>query len=243
MTEKEHIGAGFFTLKHLQGQEIATKLLQTLYEKFPEFAPEYFDDNGKHIHINYVEKDNIIKTWTKSENVLLLRHNPYPSEIALSMKYISAGFNTLNLWVAEEYFSQPSSTTRFLTLCLAIYDLIEPVYGAIHSVSDSLSMSTVNDIRYGKTIVPVNLKKGLPGIYWANFFGPKYVEFMTRQKINSVRSYQNLELSDGGYLMITAESPLQVDPDELEKIKTELGQQFFYKWQQSIPSLVPSFTS
>ena len=74
--------------------------------------------------------------------------------------------------------------------------------------------------------------RGLAGIFWANYLGPIYVDFLTKEKIESAPSYHKKALSDGGYLIITARDPLDHDSlqtKELQrKIVHHLGEDLFF---------------
>ena len=43
-----------------------------------------------------------------------------------------------------------------------------------------------------------NLKLGLPGIYWANFFGPRYVKWFGESKFESLSVSSKEPLPGGG---------------------------------------------
>ncbi len=77
------------------------------------------------------------------------------------------------------------------------------------------------------------LQEGLPGIYWANYFGPLYVRFFGREKFLSVPAYYKEELSDGGFLLLTSESPFDYQKKkthEFEKrIIDHLGREAFFE--------------
>jgi hypothetical protein len=161
------------------------------------------------------------------------------------MRFLASGFNTATLWVEEEYFKSQARTEDFLQLSITIYGLLHPAYGRIHLSRDAIEMATVQDPRYGRTIVPVDLKKGLPGIYWANFFGPEYVELIKRRKLLCAPCEDIRELSDGGVLVLTASSPLdpssEVNRRRQQAVQDFLGEDIFYHWRQSNKSKVPRF--
>lgn len=231
----------FFTRMNFRSPEVGHQLLNLLFKHGRDFFPEQFDDNGKWRPITPPNFNDCLHTWNRSHNMLLRRTKRFRSEIGISMGYAATGrFNTLNIWVMEEYFRKQSRLAGFLKLATALYDLISPVYGYIHQTQDAISMKTVQDPRFGNTIVPTNLTKGLPGIYWANFLGKEYVELIGKQRLVSLPC--NISpLNNGGYLIITSDSPLIIEREKQLKIKKQIGDEFFYHWGKTGSIKVPGF--
>lgn len=72
------------------------------------------------------------------------------------------------------------------------------------------------------------LKTRLPGVFWFNYFGPKYVEFFTENKIKAFPWF-SIEQLNGGLIASLSDSPKKLlDNDELEKAaKEHLGSDSF----------------
>lgn len=47
----------------------------------------------------------------------------------------------------------------------------------------------------------------LPGIYWANFFGPAYIRFFSEDRLQTAPAYAKERVDEMGWLLLTAESP------------------------------------
>lgn len=233
-TERSIISLGFFTRLALKGQEFAQQLLGVIYDQGQEFAPELFDDGKRLVPINLTNFDPLIKKWTYFNNITMRRESKFVSEIAISMGFMaSGGFNTLSIWVEEEYFESQSRTENFLQMSVTIYDLLCPVYGSIHQTQDAIKMATVQDPRYGQTVIPVDLRKGLPNVFWANFFGPEYVELIGKHKLLSTPCHEIRQLSDGGVLILTTLSPLAPSLEIRTKqkaVRDYWGEDLFYHW-------------
>lgn len=77
-----------------------------------------------------------------------------------------------------------------------------------------------------------NLERSLPGIYWANIFGNNYVNWFGRSKFKSLPCHHEEELSDGGYLILSAQDPSlynEVETQISEKVITDyLGRGAFF---------------
>jgi hypothetical protein len=156
----------------------------------------------------------------------------------------SGGFNNMAISVEERYFESPEHVAAFLDLSLALYDLMHPAYGYIHDIEDKLETRTVMDPKYGKTVIPTKLTKGLPGIYWANLLGPEYVAMLGRKQLLSAPCFRLEELPDGGMLLLTSPSPLGLlSRDNLQarhKLRQYLGEDLFYP-SQAVSTRVPKF--
>ena len=76
--------------------------------------------------------------------------------------------------------------------------------------------------------VPGTLQKRMPGVFWYNYFGPKYVEFFTRDRIVTFPWF-SIEEMNGGLITCLSESPKDLlASDELEKkAKVHLGSESF----------------
>lgn len=70
--------------------------------------------------------------------------------------------------------------------------------------------------------IPVQPVKGLPGIFWANFLAPPFVDFYSRAKIQAAPAYVKKELFDGGYLILTSRSPLEYVKPETKTMERSL---------------------
>jgi hypothetical protein len=84
--------------------------------------------------------------------------------------------------------------------------------------------------KYGKTILPVNLEKGLPGVYWANYFGKRLVESIGGSKLKSSPNARVIELPNGGVLILVGDSPVNPNSKYFQnatRIRQHLGDVFY----------------
>jgi hypothetical protein len=243
--EARNIDLGFFTYLDLRTEQLARSLLRLIYDQGKEFAPQVFEKRGRMFAAGTSDLDALAESWSKSDSFVMRREDRYESELAVTTLSLASRFNLFKLWVEEEYFESESRVDCFLSLSVAIYGLLRPAYGKIHQTRDAIESATVQDPRYGNTVVPIDLRKGLPGIYWANFFGPEYVELFGRRKLLAAACERVVDLPDGGLLLVTVPSPL--DPWQAGSrtrqrvIRKYLGEDFFHHWGQSAPGKVPRF--
>ena len=108
----------------------------------------------------------------------------------------------------DRYFEQPANVEKFLVFASRLYDILSPVQGDIGHQRDRRNKCNKTVIqralKIGSRTVEaeehraINPSVGLSGIYWANFFGPAYVDFFSKYRIQSAPAFSKKELPDGG---------------------------------------------
>jgi hypothetical protein len=146
----------------------------------------------------------------------------------------------MSIWVNVVPFKQPAGVESFLGLMTRLYELLSPAHGFAAHRSDYLSKNRLTYVHEdGKSTVEEwvgrDLHECLSGIYWANWFGPSYVDFLGREPLESTPCYSKTRLADGGYLVLTTASPLDYDTPEARQAEKEmrehLGPDRFYDIQ------------
>lgn len=113
----------------------------------------------------------------------------------------------------DEEKNPPRHSRFFLDVGKGLYAILRPTFGWIEYNYEWLP-TTHEDIE--------DLK--LPALYWANFFGPAYMNKIGRDKILSAPAWTIEELSDGGVLYVLASSPgLAEDHVPIERVKAHFG--------------------
>lgn len=224
------VGLSFFTRQALKKEEFAKQFLKLFFISDSRFAPEYISVGDKWQRIEFEDVEEIARNWPRQINASLERRTDYTSAIAVSMGKAASGYNLVNFWLNKDFFFNLDNIHAFLDFSFRLYNLIRPTYGYIHLTEDSINMSTVYDTKYGKTIVPINLSKGLPAIYWGNFFGPDYVSLIGKTKFLHSSAFRVVEMSDTGLFLRTTDSPLNIDHETQNQIMNSIGREFFYEW-------------
>jgi hypothetical protein len=226
------IGLSLYTKKDLRNSEFCRYLLNIFFNYGREFAPEQVDYGMKWKKIREDNLPLIIDNCEKVNNLLFRREQKYQSETALLIGDGPSIPNGMTNWIDESYFMEEGHIERYINISKLFYELFQADYGLIHQTLDKIKMATIQDPKFGRTVLPINLNKGLPGIYWANFFGPKYVNLIGRNKLLSAPCFKVTELQDGGILIIISPSPLYPDEEENRKkqlaFRIFLGEPFFY---------------
>lgn len=235
--QKKDISLSFFTEKDLKHPDLAKNLLKILYVQGYKFAPEKYDAGKRWEPIHSDNRNSLVEKWSHSNNILMRGDKEYKSEVAIHMGFAaSADYNNIIIWVEESYFTSSNHINNFLEMSIAIYELLSPTYGQIHQTLDTIKMATVTDPKYGETIVPTNLRKGLPGVYWANFFGHHLVEKISKVALSRIPCERIGELDDGGILLVLTQSPLKPSNTTFrsrqKSAKDIIGNELFYQWEK-----------
>ncbi|MCX7682629.1 MAG: hypothetical protein N2508_11825 [Anaerolineae bacterium] len=235
--------------------EKAREFLEILVAEDDIFVPEKYDNREPERFV-FDAKDltKPIEIWTAHTAFLLLkRRKPFYSCLMIEWVYREHGrFNRITGSVDERYFKTMDHITQFLSFVRHIYLWGPMVHGYICHTNDWNAKNyfgVPTRVASGKMVSTggLDLQEGLPGIYWANFFGPLYVNFFGREKFLTAPAYHKEELPDGGLLLLTAPSPLDYGRPEVraleEAIMNHLGRDaFFEKAYPEKVCRVPQFT-
>ena len=121
----------------------------------------------------------------------------------------------------------------FCDYVFGLFGIFNPVYGRLCHQKEYQGKNLIPSA-VGSNAVGINLRKHLPGIYWANFFGPRYIEFFGEDRLMSAPAHEVRWLGDAGILLLVSESPFDYgkpDVKEAEQAVVEhLGPDaFFFK--------------
>jgi len=230
-----HVGTivfSLFTFINVKHEELGHHFLKLICYNTLGYAPDKVDFGGGWNTLNCKDLSHQIQMWTRADNILFKRENKFQSELAVFLGDLASTPKGISLWIDKSFFGEEIHIQEFLETCRSLYELFHPYYGFVHDAEDVIAKATRNDQKFGKTVFPINLIKGLPGIYWVNFFGPDLVEKLGKEKILSAPFFSYEELRDGGILFSFGQSPFdQQDPDK-ENMRTEfrdyIGDENFY---------------
>jgi hypothetical protein len=226
----DDIEMSFFTRSNIRDWGVAQKILNLFFLEFQEIAPELVDSGQGLRAISLREYDYLSLDWANNDNVTFYRTDNYRSQLAMLLGNLKSGHKLMSLWVERNYFKLESNIRKFIKLGNQIHEVLKPDYGFIHESKSKLELATIQHPNYGKTILPINLDKGIPGIYWANYFGENYVESIGRDKLKSSPEAQIVELSNGGMLLLIGDSPANISSEyyrSAAKVRFHLGNIFY----------------
>jgi len=226
----DDIEMSFFTRSNIRDWGLAQNMLNLFFLEFQEFAPKFIDSGRGSRAISQRDYGYLSLVWANDDNVTFYRTDNYRCQIAMLLGNLKSGHKLMSLWVERNYFNVESNINKFIKLGNQIHEVLKPDYGLIHEARSKLELATIQDPKYGKTILPIDLDKGIPGIYWANYFGEKYVESIGRDKLKSSPDAQLVELSNGGVLLLTGDSPANPSNEyyrNAAKVRLHLGNIFY----------------
>lgn len=205
-----------------------------------KWKPERYNnaDPARHVYSATAIAD-IVAMWMKDNIGIILKRISTPKyEIDFTgQRNKLLVKNQLTVYLESELFQQSKSMQSCITFLNALYLRLRPVWGFSAQRKDYLAKNLQltypgGNVSRLETWVGKDLSKCLWGIYWANWFGPAYVDFFGRERLDSAPYFQKERLSDGGYLILTAASPLEYDTpaaQELEQaLRGHLGFDAFY---------------
>ncbi len=227
---KDSVELVFWSFSRWTDESVGRQFLESLL-RFG-FVPEKFgDEDPPRLRFGSGSADVLLRLWaTRSDQLIILGSKSVDFQAIL---HLNAGKgeipHSLHFLVHDEYFDDKRNATKFLDLAESLYRLLKPVEGEIGHRKDRESKLVVEKFMevsgrkvLTKTYIPANPISGLPGIYWANFLGPVYVDFFSKARIDSAPSFQKKPLQDGGYLLLTSEGPLDYARAETKKLEHAL---------------------
>jgi hypothetical protein len=150
-----------------------------------------------------------------------------------------------SFWIhlSGEFFRSEGRSERFVNLCKEIYSWGRMDHGFVALEGEYLAK---NEFGAGRGVGGPNLTKGLPGIYWANFFGPVYVTWMGENRFDKLGDYARERLLDGGWLVFARDNLFDFDPrttgPKEDQLIKHLGRDAFFEMQRPHKSIrTPDF--
>jgi len=121
----------------------------------------------------------------------------------------------------------------FISYSWTMFDLLRPPYAYVCCESDYRAKNVIDNENL-HAAVGIDLQKYLPGIYWANFFGPRYIDFFGEDQLLSAPAHDVQWIDDAGILLLLSDSPFDYAETEVRKredaVVDHLGRDaFFFK--------------
>jgi hypothetical protein len=138
--------------------------------------------------------------------------------------------------VEQDYVRRPERLSEWLDFSFGLLELQQAWYarfalGAEEDAKNVMSWWTrhprARDPQRGvenEGGVGVELEKGIPGIYWGNYFGSFYVEWFGREKFETLPCVEKRWLDTGGIFFTTASTPFDWDTPQARRLQQEVKQ-------------------
>jgi hypothetical protein len=230
----ETIRTHFQSAKPWRDEEKPFKLLQLLskYADVGLSPSRYGPSDRRTFDLESLDETEILKIWTKVGGGIIKA--PKPWNFLVHIFYIKTtwarAISSLWLHLNEDFFLEEDRSCHFLELCKDIYAWGTMDHG---SIAHETEYRIKNELTPGGSVGGPNLKVSLPGVYWANFFGPVYVEWFGLQKFEKIDVFKKEPLEDSGWLLVTRQSPLQYESPNAREIEDwiikHLGPKAFFE--------------
>src|SRR5205807_6118228 len=152
-----------------------------------------------------------LESWTNDTHALGIiaeRRDPVKVFFHVSASDF-AMFDYLSMSVSSRWFLSSKHVEDFVNVATRLYGITKANWGYIRNETYEHNLGDILDDR-GNVVAnnPPKVRWALRGLYWANVFGPEYVEMFGREKLTTAPLYRIVELSDGGLLLTLSQSPL-----------------------------------
>ena len=219
-----------YTNLYLGRRSKATQIISVMRQHDDIFVPEWVDIGGEDEFSGKVEfgrnSQRALRLMSARENPGLIAGRDQP----VSVSYVVAAhdflmFDWITVSVDESWFREMENVDRMRAFATALYRVAEASSG--HICYDELEQRMdVVEGYVGTTYVsrPVRMgpKRHLPGLFWANLFGPEYVDMWGRRFLATAPCHRVEELPDGGVILYLSESPLDAAKRRYRQAKDRL---------------------
>lgn len=138
-----------------------------------------------------------------------------------SLSSITSIHNQLTLSLNEKLITDLAFKERFVLFSEVAAKKMQPDFCFICDIKYA-------DYKYG--INMAGLANGLRDIYWVNIFGPPFVRLIGEEKLLNVSSAKIVEKLGDTLIMLVLDGPDE-NIAQQEKLKTEIGEQYFLRCQ------------
>lgn len=204
-------------------------------EKYSEYEPirDEFDPSDLEKPIKILSSPS----YPKRGSILLKRDHPIKWLMGIDWDTFSQTFHKNYFFIDEKYFSNENNISSFLNFAKEIYVRFNAVYASSGLEVEYEDKNIVQrKEQIGNTIAEVrrfygnDITKNIPGVYWANFFGKKYVEFFG-EKLYNAPGFRKELIDNGGILILTSKSPLEYPEEQMvncqNNLRKVLGEEAF----------------
>lgn len=213
----------------LGSTEMGEKILGFLIQVGDIFVPEVFDGGaltgGKKAKFDPHDLTLPLKSWTNDRYSLgIIAERRHPIETSLHVMATDfLMFDHLGLSVESKWFSDKRRLDRFVTIAKGLYDISQANSGYIQNWRHERTVGEVMDP--AGNIIGYKAPRTrwlLKGLFWADFFGPEYVDMFGRNRLLAAPWYKVENLTDGGVLLFLSESPFEASQPQYQSRKKQL---------------------
>jgi hypothetical protein len=211
------------TLERFHDLIVADPLLQQ--EKLGPYEPleHDFDD---------ISAESFARTAIEERSLIAQRYCP-PEQVIFYTNRSGARKPNVFSHSMERVEEGSDEAKALVDYAYQLFNLFEPAYGRLYCKADYREKNLVQGA-VAANAVGIDLRKHLPGIYWGNFFGPRYVDFLGEDRLLTAPAHEARWLGEAGILLLVSESPFEYDDPEVkateQAVVEHLGPEaFFFK--------------
>jgi Txe/YoeB family toxin of Txe-Axe toxin-antitoxin module len=217
-------------------QQTDSATLERFYDLIQETPLLHPEKLGPYEPFEYDFEDMTAESLARmviEERGILTQRNRFPEQ-GIYYRNISGAKKPNVFGHSMEKVEEGSGEARtFIDYAFELFKLFEPVYGRVCCMEDYRTKNLVQGAA-AENAVGNDLRKHLPGIYWVNFFGPRYVDFFGEDRLLTAPAHESRWLGEAGILLLVSESPFDYDDPEVkateQAVVERLGPEaFFFK--------------
>jgi hypothetical protein len=247
--EKPAVEASMFTQNRIDVPRL-DQLLEALTFSGSVYTPDEIELGGEvryKARFDPVALRHVKEAWaTGRVPTICEMRKEEPVQFSIHFSNSTLGFSPLGIRVEQSHFSEAGSSEGLLDLLESFYRILDASYGRA-GPEEMRRRPIIDPVKRTRLYGGTNLARGIPEVYWANFFGPEYVEMFGPEKIFSAPCYEVKKLKGGGALLLLSQSALDYlkSPKEFERIrerlKEHLGREAFDTGNRGNQGKVPTF--
>ncbi|MDA8233951.1 MAG: hypothetical protein M0Z31_03930 [Clostridia bacterium] len=251
----DYLDLNIYSRKCFNTRESAVKLLETIC-LCDEFTPDrygWFEPIRKPfsrenmegaIEALLNEQGNEFEPDTPNGMVLLKRtKKPKCYYSAEWSRYKHFPFEVSCYSIEVNYVKKPSNLEKWLDLNNKLINIHEAWFASITLFKEEMWKNRLIYVvpKGAKDEIPgsevqsfvgTKLNEGIPGIYWGNYFNKFYVDWLGREKFETLPCIRKEYFPDGSVFFTTAEYPWDWDTEECRKLQRQvmehLGKEAFF---------------
>jgi len=248
-SSQKPIVSSLFLTHHPEFRYLFPEIMQVLFARREDYVPERVSMGEAHGFRNAPfgqdQLDEFFQKWKEEEpgKATWIFGKETPTGLIILISDDLQGYGGVQVSVQRDYLSKSGKVEEFLTLLKKLYIVVHSMYGNVFL----REMFKEIDPHRRNRPAGIDLRRGIPDIFWANFLGPEYVEMFGVERISSAPCYSVEHLPDGGALLLLSASPLDylADPENSDKrrieIKRHLGPEAFDEEGNNYRARVPRF--
>jgi hypothetical protein len=234
-----YVKLNLFSTANWQDEDIESLIL--LLDSQSSFRPEKwgFYEPLKSVFSRDVISDAQVRWKSKRGASLLFGINKYDVSMMMVQDLAFKKPNWISVTLKDEFFTDEQQTEAFLDFAKQLFSWGRMIYGyASHRLAFERKNKLSVPTRIEGKLISIggsDIRRCLPGIYWANFFGDQYVKWFGESKFQNLPSYTQQELPEGGRLILSSSSPLDYEQNTVVErelfMRKKLGVSAFFDIQ------------